>query len=184
MQAISKRDTLVETALKLFSEAGFHATGIDGILAAANVARMTLYHHFASKQALILATIDLHGSRNQQALEKAIVAAGANPRDQLLAPFTAFDEALRLEPARIQRGCLLVNAAAEFSDPADPVHVAVAERQQKLIDLQSLVARRNGCREPERLAIRLALLLDGAKALAQVTGDNLQSRRQGRSRQS
>ena len=171
MQPISKRDTLIETALKLFSENGFHATGIDAILVAASVARMTLYHHFGSKQDLILAVIDLHCAEAKASFEQAVAAAGARPLDQMLAPFTAFAAYLAANPPRIHRGCLLVNAAAEFSNPADPVHRAVSERQHELIALHSAVARRNGCRDPDRLAIKLALVMDGAKGLAQITGD-------------
>ncbi len=47
--ASSKRDLLVETALDLFCSDGFHATGIDKILAESGVAKMTMYKHFKSK---------------------------------------------------------------------------------------------------------------------------------------
>ena len=53
----SRRDDLVETALKLFYSGGFNATGIDRILAESGVAKMTLYKHFRSKDELILAVL-------------------------------------------------------------------------------------------------------------------------------
>ncbi|HTH11090.1 MAG TPA: TetR/AcrR family transcriptional regulator, partial [Acidovorax sp.] len=43
-----KRDHLVDTAWKLFYRDGYHAVGIDTILAEAGVAKMTLYNHFSS----------------------------------------------------------------------------------------------------------------------------------------
>ena len=49
----SKRDELVETALRLFYTQGFNATGIDKILAESGVAKMTMYKHFKSKDELI-----------------------------------------------------------------------------------------------------------------------------------
>ncbi|MCZ6886228.1 MAG: TetR/AcrR family transcriptional regulator, partial [Alphaproteobacteria bacterium] len=55
--ASSKRDHLIETALGLFCRDGFHATGIDKILAASGCAKMTLYNHFTSKDELILAVL-------------------------------------------------------------------------------------------------------------------------------
>ena len=55
--ASPKRDHLVETALDLFCRDGFHATGIDKILAESGVAKMTLYKHFKSKDELILAAL-------------------------------------------------------------------------------------------------------------------------------
>ncbi|MEE8533082.1 MAG: helix-turn-helix domain-containing protein, partial [Alphaproteobacteria bacterium] len=55
--ASSRRDHLVDTALALFCRDGFHATGIDRILAESGVAKMTLYKHFKSKDELILAAL-------------------------------------------------------------------------------------------------------------------------------
>ena len=55
--ASNKRDTLVDTALNLFYREGFHAVGIDRILAEAGVAKMTLYNHFRSKDELILSVL-------------------------------------------------------------------------------------------------------------------------------
>ncbi|HIB63664.1 MAG TPA: TetR/AcrR family transcriptional regulator, partial [Phycisphaerales bacterium] len=48
----NRKQHLVETALKLFYQEGFHSTGIDKILAASGVAKMTLYKHFPSKDDL------------------------------------------------------------------------------------------------------------------------------------
>ena len=55
--ASSKRDQLIDTALTLFYRDGFHATGIDRILAESGVAKMTLYKHFKSKDELIEAAL-------------------------------------------------------------------------------------------------------------------------------
>ena len=52
-----RREHLLDTALSLFRTGGFHATGIDKILAKAGVAKMTLYNHFRSKDELILAAL-------------------------------------------------------------------------------------------------------------------------------
>ena len=55
--ASGKRDHLIDTALGLFSRYGYHAMGIDRILAESGVAKMTLYNHFKSKDELILAVL-------------------------------------------------------------------------------------------------------------------------------
>ena len=62
-QRVSRRDELVETALDLFYRNGFHATGIDRILAEAGVAKMTLYKHFRSKDDLIVAALERRDER-------------------------------------------------------------------------------------------------------------------------
>jgi AcrR family transcriptional regulator len=48
--AIEKRRLIVQTAYRLFKRDGFHATGIDKIIAEAEVAKMTMYRHFPSKE--------------------------------------------------------------------------------------------------------------------------------------
>src|SRR4051812_25383145 len=51
------RDRLIDTAISLFNRHGFHATGVDRIVAVAKVAKKTLYAHFPSKEDLILAAL-------------------------------------------------------------------------------------------------------------------------------
>ena len=55
--ASSRRDHLVDTAVRLFNRYGYHATGIDTILKEAGVAKMTLYNHFKSKDDLVVAAL-------------------------------------------------------------------------------------------------------------------------------
>ena len=73
--ASNKRDQLLNTAENLFYREGYHATGIDRILAESGVAKMTLYKHFKSKDELILAVLDARHERRQ-----AAAARGATGR--------------------------------------------------------------------------------------------------------
>ena len=50
---------LMTAAGMLFAKNGFHATGINRILAEAGVAKMTLYNNFTSKDELIEAVLRL-----------------------------------------------------------------------------------------------------------------------------
>ena len=50
-----KRDAILTTALDLFRQYGFRRTSIDRIAAAAQVAKPTVYAHFADKDALFVA---------------------------------------------------------------------------------------------------------------------------------
>jgi len=54
----SRRNDLIETAQTLFNAEGFHAVGIERILSEGNLAKMTLYRHFPSKDALILGVLE------------------------------------------------------------------------------------------------------------------------------
>jgi len=52
------RQRLVETAVFLFWENGYAATGVAEILARAKVNSGSFYHFFKSKEALLLAVLD------------------------------------------------------------------------------------------------------------------------------
>ena len=54
------RQRLLDSALTLFSQRGYSATGIREILQASEVTQPTLYHHFADKASLLQALIDQH----------------------------------------------------------------------------------------------------------------------------
>ena len=85
--ASTRRDHLVDTALKLFARGGFHATGIDTILAEAGVAKMTLYNHFRSKEELILAVLRRRDELFRNWFVKRVEQQADQPRQRLIAMF-------------------------------------------------------------------------------------------------
>jgi AcrR family transcriptional regulator len=52
------RRAIIETATRLFAEHGYAAVSIDAVLAACEISRGALYHHFASKEALLEAVFE------------------------------------------------------------------------------------------------------------------------------
>ena len=52
------RRAIIETATHLFAEHGYAAVSIDAVLAACEISRGALYHHFASKEALLEAVFE------------------------------------------------------------------------------------------------------------------------------
>ena len=55
---MDKRQQLINTAFRLFYQNGIHAVGINQILKESGIAKKTLYHHFASKEQLLLAVLE------------------------------------------------------------------------------------------------------------------------------
>lgn len=52
-----KRQAIIEAASDAFFEHGFAATSIEGVAAAANVSKVTLYNHFGDKRGLFVAAV-------------------------------------------------------------------------------------------------------------------------------
>ncbi|MDJ0935396.1 MAG: helix-turn-helix domain-containing protein, partial [Kiloniellales bacterium] len=107
----TRRDHLVDTAAKLFARHGFHATGIDRILAEAGVAKMTLYKHFRSKDELILAALRRRDEEFRNWFRRRVEARADAPRARLLAVFDVLAEWFEQPDFA---GCTFVAAAAEF----------------------------------------------------------------------
>jgi AcrR family transcriptional regulator len=51
-------DTIVEAAIRHFSEHGIEATTMEHIAAAAKISRRTVYHHFSSRDAVLEAAVE------------------------------------------------------------------------------------------------------------------------------
>jgi AcrR family transcriptional regulator len=52
LTAEQRRAAILDAALEVFAERGYHASSIDDIARAAGISKALIYEHFASKQAL------------------------------------------------------------------------------------------------------------------------------------
>lgn len=170
--AKSRRDDLVETALKLFYAGGFNATGIDKILEESGVAKMTLYNHFRSKDELILAVLHRRDEQFRNWLMGEMEKASAEPRARLLAMFDALEIWFEGRAFRGMgfHGCAFINVSGEFSDQSHPAHRVAAEHKRSILDYLERLCASTGAPDPAKLAEQLALLKEGAIATAHVRG--------------
>ena len=162
----SAREQILDTASELFARDGFRAVGIDTIIARSGVAKMTLYRHFPSKDALIGAYLERSNVIFWEWFEYAL-SDGATPREQLLSVFEQL-HVFTSQPSCY--GCTFQVAAAEFPDSYHPSHAAARTHKQTLIERFSAVSTLAGARDPQALAEQLLLLMDGALVAARVFG--------------
>jgi len=125
----AKRDALLDVAEALFYRDGFHATGVDAIQAASGIAKTTLYHHFKTKDDLILAVLERAAERARRQLDKLADAGRGRGAARLAA---IFDDLRNECQAPGFNGCLFNNAAAEFFS-RNPAIVALAQRHNAWI---------------------------------------------------
>ena len=82
------RAALLDQATALFAERGYAGTSLEDVAAASQVTRGAVYHHFASKQALFEAVLDL---QEERATSEIVAAAGAaNPWDAAMLALDAY----------------------------------------------------------------------------------------------
>ncbi len=164
----AKREHLIDTALEVFYRHGFHATGVDRIIAESGVARMTLYKHFKSKDDLILAALRRRDERFRNWFARAVERRADTPRARLLAIFDALEEWFA---SKSFSGCMFINASAEFADPDDPVHRTAAEHKNLMLRHVRELAEAAGAADPEQLAHGVMLLMEGAIVMRYVAGE-------------
>lgn len=162
-----RRDVLIDTALRLFYRDGYHATGIDKILAEAGVAKMTLYKYFKTKDELILAALRRRDENFRTQVAHAIERRNQSPRASLLMLFDIL-ETWFADPEF--SGCMFINAAAEYARPDDSIHLAAAEHKRLFADYVCGLATAAGARDPATLTSQLMLLWEGAITTAHVCG--------------
>ncbi|MEZ0212392.1 MAG: TetR family transcriptional regulator [Xanthobacteraceae bacterium] len=162
-----RRGHLVATAYGLFKRGGFHATGIDRIIAEAGVAKMTLYRHFPTKDALIAAVLEQRARRFARRLDRMEQIA-ATPEAAIAALFDWYG---RWFAQADFHGCLFQHALAEYGAPGHPVHEAAAQQKRDLRRrLQRLLEVDHPPERAAHLAAALLMLIEGATLLAR-TGD-------------
>ncbi|HKL04488.1 MAG TPA: TetR/AcrR family transcriptional regulator [Roseovarius sp.] len=151
------KDRLIETARDLFLGEGVPQTGINKITAEADVARMTLYNNFASKDDLVLAVFEREAELRRDAIQ-AMQEDLEGPFERV---FALFHVAKDVAAQKGFRGCAFINLAIEVAAPNNALH---ALAQNHKIWIRSNIRTQLGddlFSEPDTLAQQIALLWDG-----------------------
>lgn len=163
----SKRDILVSKALQVFYRNGFHATGMEKLVAETGVSKTSMYKHFRTKDELILAALRLRDEKFRNWMTRRMEELGSTPGEQLLAMFDALGEWFEQEDFS---SCMFIKAAGEYPERDNPIHATSAEHKRLIQNYLVDLGRRAGAEDPERLARQLLLLKEGAIVTAHVQG--------------
>lgn len=165
----SKREQLIETAARLFARNGFHATGIDTILAEAGIAKKTLYNHFRTKDELILAALRKYDGEFRNNFMKSVEELAETPEARLLA---IFDVAKAWFSDNKFYGCMFINAVGEYSEQDSAVREVCKEFKRLMRGYIKSLVEQAGLKDIEILTNELALVFEGSIVTAQVSEQN------------
>ncbi len=155
------RERILEVASKLFYEKGIRGVGVDAIIDEAEVARMSFYRHFRSKEGLVVACITRRDEAIRNWFGTQVRLLAPDPRDR---PLAVFDALARRFAAEGFRGCGFINAMAEMSDRTSAAHRSAAAHKAAFQALLAQLLREAGLGEEH--AADLLLLFDGASVAA------------------
>jgi AcrR family transcriptional regulator len=119
LRAEERRVAILDSALAVFADRGYHASSIDDIAREGGVSKALIYEHFSSKQQLYAELLEQHAGELFQRLAAAMDEAGSMGADRLAIGLDAFYRFV--EEHRVAWRML-------FREANDPEMVAVLQR--------------------------------------------------------
>jgi len=107
------RDELIELGVELFSQQGFHGTGLKEIVDAAGVPKGSFYNHFASKEAYVSEVIDAYSDELMTLFDDIVVAHAKRPPMERLREFHRAVVGV-IASNKWRSGCLIGSLAGEL----------------------------------------------------------------------
>ncbi|NNU49488.1 TetR/AcrR family transcriptional regulator [Rhizobium sp. WYCCWR 11279] len=118
-------DDALDSALRVFSERGYHATSISDLTEAMDLASGSIYKAFKDKRGVFLAAFGRYRQLGRRRLE-AMIASAETGRDKVFQMVMYYTELSHGDAGR--KGCLVVGGANDFAllDDETATHVATA----------------------------------------------------------
>lgn len=157
MNAVEQR--LLNTACQLFYEEGIAHVGVDRLVRDANVAKMSLYHCYGSKDGLVVAFLEESHRRWRNWFTERLEQKQREPGSSIDGFFAVLEEWLGQDA---RRGCPLINAAVELPDANHPGLAVVKAHRTYLRTLIHQVVAQDGVTPDALLVEQILVLMDGA----------------------
>jgi AcrR family transcriptional regulator len=164
----SAREDVLNAAYDLFNQKGIRAIGVDAIIARAGVAKATFYHHFPSKDDLVIAFLQRREQLwTHEWFEAEVNQRGATPQERLLAIFDVFDEWFQRDDFE---GCPFLRTLFETFEAYQPEDNSVAAAARlhlaSIRDIVQRYAEKAGVPHPDELAHKWQMLMAGSIVFA------------------
>ncbi|RYV03956.1 TetR/AcrR family transcriptional regulator [Shewanella sp. OPT22] len=162
-----KRELLIDTATELFYCKGVNEVGINEILKKSGVAKRTLYHHFTSKEDLVIATLEKRDKAFCKWLDDRLSMVDEE-NEVLGSLFSAIEDWLenRARPLNDFYGCYFINTSVELSRQSEKVKQYCMNHKLRVKDIIS----DHLASTSQQLINAIYLLIEGAIVIAFMTG--------------
>lgn len=160
-----KRQEILDQAQRLFWCSGFHATGVDTVLADTGISKRTLYKYFPSKEHLIEAVLDQYAGAVDGALFAPAFARSSDPRGRILALFDVRRE--MMECSSFQ-GCLAIKAGQEYVGKHAGIEARSRDSSLYIEGRFVELCRAAGVADAEEVGRQVNLVFQGAVMTAQM----------------
>ena len=156
------RTRILDVASNLFISQGYNLTGINQIIKESEIARASLYHHFKSKNDLLIAYLKKTDEHFFSEIEE-FLASFTEPREKLLA---LVDHRVKRQLKHGFKGCRFVKISLEISAEEEQkvTEVTSAHKEKFKLLIRNLVAQANHKQilTDDLLTETIFLLLEGS----------------------
>ncbi|WP_126652042.1 TetR/AcrR family transcriptional regulator [Chryseobacterium aureum] len=166
------RERIIRVASGLFYKQGYNSTGINQIIAEADIAIGSLYNHFSSKNDLLLAYLVKEELNWFEGFENS-VSKIADPGEKILA---LIEYRKKLQQTSKFAGCHFIKIVSEIGEANPSVSVFAKQHKEKQKDLiRTLVtefAEHSKLTDTDLVSEIIFLLLEGAVVTSTITRQN------------
>ncbi|MBX2842890.1 MAG: TetR/AcrR family transcriptional regulator [Flammeovirgaceae bacterium] len=166
----SIKEVLIEVTSKLLEQKGYYGTGVAEILINAGIEgkKGSMYHHFKTKDELVVAAINYSGKRQLKDWAKAM-----RGQESAQEGISALIDNLiqRLQKTEYRSGCPVSPVALEISNQNEVIRIACSNAARKWETSLATYLELNGIEHGERKAKIIFNLIEGAFLLSRIHHD-------------
>jgi TetR/AcrR family transcriptional regulator, lmrAB and yxaGH operons repressor len=160
---------VIRTAASLFRAQGYHATGLNQVLAEGSLPKGSLYFHFpGGKEQLAVESLQLSGEELGAGIADALASTPEPARalDRILALLGE-----HLVATDFREGCPVATVALDAAAQSEPIRAACAGVYDSWRDIVARHLRAAGVPDAEEVATVLVAAVEGALLLARTSRD-------------
>jgi AcrR family transcriptional regulator len=160
-------DKILDTAEKLFYNQGYNITGINQVIAEADIAKASLYKHFDSKADLMLAYMQRFHQQWLDRLESSIMKE-PDPKQKLL---VVFDHMIERQLYRQYGGCAFVKANNEAGQSDERILTEIQNAKHNFKELIKTLVLNSGHKKmltDQELSEMIFLMTEGGIVAASI----------------
>lgn len=165
-------DIILRVASELFYKQGFNSTGINQIIAEADIAIGSLYNHFSSKNDLLHAYLIKEENNWLEGLEKSLVNI-AEPSKKLS---SIVDYRKKLQQSSKFAGCHFIKIVSEIGEGNPVVSAFVKSHKEKQREIIYTIVKEGAVSNPsmniDLITDQIFLLIEGAVVTSMINKNN------------
>ncbi len=165
MGNLGVKERVIKTASRLFYENGYSQTGINQIIAEANVAKTSMYHHFKSKEDIAVVYLQRKHRLWMRQLENCAIEK--NKSQEIL--LTVFEYIEFWSNSVDHRGCSWQNIVTELPMNHHKIKNEVAYSKNEVKKwIQNVLKEDGRYSDYKKLGDQILVLMEGAYMLSQI----------------